>query len=394
MTTSGTTSFNPSLSDLTLEIFDRLQIRPSELTPDHMRSAKMSFNLMLSTFSSRGVNLWTVDLQIVPLVQGVAKYSVPSDTIMILPGTYIRNYSLGSPTDITPTFTTTMSSATVSVYLPNNGLSVTNYINIIIPVSVGGIVLYGFYQVVSVVGNNNFTITAASNAASSTTGGVVPYFATTASSVTVTVTLTAHGYLAGEPFVVQVSTLVGGITLAGTYTIATIVDANNFTITSPYAAGSTANAYENSGDAQIATQQTTQIPIDRIMTPMSRDDYAALPNKSQQGFPYNYWLDRTINETITLWLVPDANGPYELQYYRFSQIQDADAKSGQTLDMPYRFLEAFCSSVAFHLAMKWKPESAIALQTYADKVWAEAAAEDREYVPLYMQPDVSGYYSY
>lgn len=348
---------------------------------------------MLSTFSSKGVNLWTVDLQTVSLVQGVATYSVPSDTIMILPGTYIRNYSLGSPTDIAPTFTTTISSSTVSVYLPNNGLSVTNYINIIIPVSVGGIILYGFYQVVSVTDDNNFTITADS-ATSSTTGGVVPYFATTISSTTITVTLPNHGYLAGESFVVQVNTLVGGVTLAGSYTIATIVNANNFTITSPYAAGSTANAYENDGDAQIATQQTTQIPIDRIMAPMSRDDYAALPNKPQQGFPTTYWFNRLINPTITLWEVPDGNGPYQLQYYRFTQIQDADAKSGQTLDMPYRFLEAFCASVAFHLAMKWKPASAPALKLYADQVWAEAAAEDREYVPLYLQPDISGYYQY
>lgn len=394
MTSSGTTAFNPAISDLTLEIFDRIQIRPSEITPDHLRSARMSFNLMLSTFSNKGVDLWTVDLQTISLVQGVATYSVPSDTIMILPGTYIRNYSLGSPTNITPTFTTTSSSATVNVYLPNNGLSVTNYINIIIPISVGGIILYGFYQVVSVLGNDNFTITAASNATSSTTGGAVPYFTTTATSTTVTVTLPNHGYLAGQPFVVQVSTLVGGVTLAGTYTIATIIDANNFTITSPYAAGSSATAYENSGDAQIATQQTTQIPIDRIMAPLSRDDYAALPNKPQQGFPTMYWFNRQINPTITLWEVPDGNGPYQLQYYRFTQIQDADAKNGQTLDVPYRFLEAFCSSVAFHLAMKWKPEATIALKAYADEVWASAAAEDRERVSLYMQPDLAGYYQY
>lgn len=394
MSTSGTYNFNPALSDLTLEILDRSQIRSTEITPDHLRSVKMSFNLILSTLNNKGVNLWTVDLQTVSLVQGVATYSVPANTIMILPGTYIRNYSLGSPINETPQFTTTSSSTTVSVYLPNNGLSVTNYINIIIPISVGGIVLYGFYQVVSVTNNNNFTITVATAAISSTTGGIVPYFATIANLPTVTVTLSNHGYLAGQPFVVQVNTLVGGITLAGTYTIATIIDSNNFTITSPYAAGSSANAYENSGNAQIATQQATQIPIDRIMAPMSRDDYAALPNKPQQGFPTTYWFDRLINPTITLWEVPDGNGPYQLQYYRFRQIQDADAKNGQTVEVPYRFLEPFCASVAYHFAMKWKPMSAPALKTYADGVWAEAAAEDRERVSTYLQPDLSGYYQY
>lgn len=393
MATSNTTSFNPALSDITLEVFDRIGIRSVELTPDHMRSARMSFNLVLSTFSNRGVNLWTVDLQTISLVAGVSSYSVPHDTIMVLPGTYIRTYSMGAAINVTPTFTTTSALSSVSVYLPNSGAVVGNYINIIIPISVGGIIIYGFYPVVSTLDANTFTINT-TPAFSSTTGGVVPYFTTLASSNVVTVTLPNHGYLSGQPFVVQVPTLVGGLDLTGTYTINAVIDANTFTFTNPTIAGSSTSTYENSGQAQISVQQITAVPIDRIMSPMSRDDYASLPNKSQQGFPYTYWYDRTVSEQITFWLTPDNNGPYQVQYYRFRQIQDADAKNGQTVEVPYRFLEAFCSSVAFHLAMKWKPDMAIPLKTYADQVWAECAAEDREYVPLYLQPDLGGYYQY
>jgi hypothetical protein len=44
----------------------------------------MAANLLLGRWSSQGVNLWAVDLQTVPLVQGTTSYSVPPETIVIL----------------------------------------------------------------------------------------------------------------------------------------------------------------------------------------------------------------------------------------------------------------------------------------------------------------------
>lgn len=49
-----------------------------------MQDAYTEFNLMLSKFSNLQVNLWTVDLVSVPLVQGTATYAVDSSTIQIL----------------------------------------------------------------------------------------------------------------------------------------------------------------------------------------------------------------------------------------------------------------------------------------------------------------------
>lgn len=48
----------------------------------------MSANLLMSRWSADGIDLWAVDLQTVPLVQGTATYSVPSNTVAIL-DTYI-----------------------------------------------------------------------------------------------------------------------------------------------------------------------------------------------------------------------------------------------------------------------------------------------------------------
>jgi hypothetical protein len=393
MTTSGTVAFSPSNSDITLTAFRRVGIRASAITNEHMVSARMAVNLVQSTWANMGVNLWRVDLQTIPLVQGVTTYNVPADTVMVLDA-YIRLFSMGSPVNQAPNFSTVINTPTVTVNLPANGLSVSNYLNIVIPVSVGGLILYGFYQVVSVLDSNNFTITAASNATSTVNNsGAVPVFTTAANSQVVNVHLANHGQLSGQSFVVQVATTLGGITLFGSYTITSIVDANNFTLNAAYQASSIATLAENSGNAQLVGQNTSADPVDRVMNPISRTDYSALPDKFQQGFPTIMWFDRLLQPTLTLWQVPDGNGPYALLYYRVSQIQDAAQTMGQTPDIPYRFLEAMTADLAWFLAKEWNPAIEAQRKADADMARALAMAEDRERVPLYLDPDFSGYFT-
>lgn len=391
MSTSGTTAFDPPISDLLIDCFERCGIRSAELTPDHMFSARRSLNLILATWSNRGVNLFVVDQISVPLIQGVGTYSVPSNTIMIL-DTFIRTYQMSTATNLTPTFATTINTTNVQITYPSSGAIVGGFIQVIVPISIGGIILSGFYQVTSVIDENNFTITAIDTATSSVTGGVVPQFSSAVSSEIITCLFPNHGYLSGDSFVVQVPTLVGGVTLTGTYTITSVIDVNNFTFSSSYPTGAVDTQYENSGLAQIAVQSVSSQPTDRVMGPMSRTDYNSLPNKPQQGFPTIFWFDRLINPTITLWQVPDGSGPYQLFYYRMRQIQDAYAVNGQTPEIPYNALEAFCAGVAFHLSMKWAQEKSVALKAYYDQVWNEFAEENREYVPLRLQPMLNSYY--
>lgn len=394
MTSTGTSSFSAPAVDFALEAFSRIGLRPPAVLNEHLVSARMSCNLLQSTWANRGCNLWKVDLQSIPLVQGITTYSIPSDTIMML-DVYLRQYFMSSPVNLTPAFATTLNSPTVTVTQANHGLSVGEYINIIIYTSVGGIILYGFYQVVSVPSVNSYTINAAANATAGTSGGVVPVFTTAALSQTVSVNLPNHGFVPGGTFVVQITTTVGGLTLFGTYTVLSVTDANHFTFTAAYAAGSNAAATENNGQTQIAPQQNTSgFPgyVDRILTPLSRTDYDSIPTKYQQGFPTVFWFDRLINPNVTLWQVPDGNGPYQLYYHRVAQLQDASLQNGLTADIPYRFLEAYCADLAYHLARKWKPELEAIRKTDALAAWAEAAAEDRERVTLNISPDTSEYY--
>jgi len=82
--TSGTYNFNPSGAEFILTAFGRIQVRPTEITPSHMFTARMALNFVLSEMSNEQPNLWEVELQTIPLVQGTVSYSVPAQTVMIL----------------------------------------------------------------------------------------------------------------------------------------------------------------------------------------------------------------------------------------------------------------------------------------------------------------------
>jgi len=83
--TSGTFNFSPTGGEFILNAFDRIQIRPSEIEQTQMQRAIMELNLALVRFNTMpGQNLWTIDLQSIPLVQGSATYAIPAETRMIL----------------------------------------------------------------------------------------------------------------------------------------------------------------------------------------------------------------------------------------------------------------------------------------------------------------------
>lgn len=393
MAVSGTYTFDPTLADIVLDAFDRIQIRPAALTVDHMLSARRSLNFALVRFANRGINLWSVDEQTVLLNEGQIEYSVPSNTVMML-DTWVRQYQFVGPEDVVPAITTTNLSASVLVEAGfTHNLSVGDYVLIPIYVALGGVVLQGTYQVVTVPSSTSFTVTAAVAASGNAgPGGLVPSYATTSGSQIVTVTLAAHGKVSGDVFTVHVPETVGGVTLAGDYTI-TVLTANTFTLDSGQTAANTTSSYENDGDMQISVQAANVSPQDRMMFPISRTTWANQPNKFQTGpTPTIYWFDRTDPPTVNIWQPSDGSIVQELHYFRMRQLMDANPQGTETPDIPYRFEEALCSTLAYMLAIKWLPASAGALKDYAEDAWTEAAHEDRERVTLDLTPQTDAYW--
>lgn len=137
---------------------------------------------------------------------------------------------------------------------------------------------------------------------------------------------------------------------------------------------------------------STNPQLDRYMYPISRDEYAAISTKDTQGFPSQYWFDRTISPEITFYLEPDGAYPYEFYYYGARQIQDATVGNGQNLELPTRFFDAITADLAHRLARIYRPELEDKRKMDRDEAWSIAATEDTEWVPLYISPGLGGYY--
>jgi hypothetical protein len=224
--TSQTYNFAPSQADVVITAYGRCGIRRTALSPEHLHDAAMEANLMQSEWSNNQVNLWTVDLQSIPLVSGQATYDVDPATVMIL-GAYI----------------------------------------------------------------------------------------------------------------------------------------------------STGNTPEK----------------DRLITSVDRDTYAAFPDKDTPGSPSQYWFNQQILPTITLWQPPDTGGPYTLRFYRARQIQDALLPDGYEPEVPYRFLDAYVSGLAWRVARHWVPAMVEALQAEAKAAFDTAKNRDVEKSSLRIVPALTIY---
>ena len=169
-----------------------------------------------------------------------------------------------------PAFTTAAGQTAVTSFDPANGANAGDWINITIPVSIGGLILQGFYHIASTPDINDNVINAATAAtATAGPGGVIPVFTTTAGQGLIEVTLPNHGLIAGSNFAVQVATTVGGITIpVGTYGVfaSPAPTTDTFYIVPTIAALTSQTVAENSGNAQIEylihTGYSANTPVD------------------------------------------------------------------------------------------------------------------------------------
>ena len=145
-------------------------------------------------------------------------------------------------------------------------------------------------------------------------------------------------------------------------------------------------------DAYVVILNSANQPIDRIILPISRTEYASYPNKDQQGFTTTYWFDRLLSPTINLWPVPDGTSAQLLKYYRVRRIQDSEFTNGQQVEIPYLWLEAFAYGLAARLAVIWAPNVYPTLKAEAAEAYQIAADQNTEYAQQYISPQIQGYF--
>ena len=133
--------------------------------------------------------------------------------------------------------------------------------------------------------------------------------------------------------------------------------------------------------------------IDNIMLPMSRTQYAMIPNKDEQGTPTLFWFNRQTTPQLTFWLVPNEGTPdFEISYYRLKRVMDANPVNGQIPEVPFWFSEALVSDLAAAIAEKFAPALWKDKVNKARDAWNRAISIDQENAPMEVRPLLNNYW--
>ena len=158
-----------------------------------------------------------------------------------------------------------------------------------------------------------------------------------------------------------------------------LLTAGTITYTTPSDCSDVLEAYVSTSDSITSSTQ------DISLTKIDRSAYAGLPNKGQTGQPSQYYVDRQVNPTISLYLAPDTITYTYLKYYYIQRIQDAGSYTNQP-DLPYRFLPCMVSGLAFYLSQKYAPDRIQALKLLYEDELERALQEDGQRTSLYISP--------
>jgi hypothetical protein len=132
-------------------------------------------------------------------------------------------------------------------------------------------------------------------------------------------------------------------------------------------------------DAVIREGSTDQI-INRITIA----EYNQIPNKTTEGKPSQYMIDKQYTPTVYFWQVPSSSS-YSMVYWAVNQLDDITL-SNQDADVPYRWSDCICAGLSAKLALKFAPEKFQMLNEMYERAFNFAASSDNDGVSLRVQP--------
>jgi len=127
--------------------------------------------------------------------------------------------------------------------------------------------------------------------------------------------------------------------------------------------------------------------VDTPLTKINRSTYQALANKTSEGTPSQYFVQRFIDKiTITLYLTPGSTEAGNFfNYYYVKRIDDVGAYTNAA-DVPYRFVPCMCAGLAYYLALKKAPQRIQELKMLYEDELQRALAEDGSSSSTYITP--------
>jgi len=127
--------------------------------------------------------------------------------------------------------------------------------------------------------------------------------------------------------------------------------------------------------------------VDYSIERLSRDDYLAVPNKTTQGRPSQWFLDRQIAPVLKLWPVPE-NSTDVVVFDRLVRMDDADTAQN-TVEMPFRFYPCLAAGLAYYIAIKKAPDRVQLLKAVYEEEMERAISMDRDRASFNIVPSLA-----
>ena len=122
----------------------------------------------------------------------------------------------------------------------------------------------------------------------------------------------------------------------------------------------------------VVRRSNTDYALDRV----SRDTFLSIPNKTSQGRPSQFFLDRQTTPVLQIWPRPENNTDVVI-YDALTRMNDADGQTN-TLDMPFRFYPCLAAGLAYYISMKRAPNRVQLLKAVYEEEFERAMTEDRD----------------
>ena len=132
----------------------------------------------------------------------------------------------------------------------------------------------------------------------------------------------------------------------------------------------------------VIRRDTTDFSVERI----SRDTFLSIPNKTTEGRPSQFFLDRQITPNLKLWPIPE-NSTDVVHYDALTRIDDADTQVN-TMDIPFRFYPCLAAGLAYYLSIKRAPERVQLLKASYEEEFQRAITEDRDRASFNVVPQL------
>jgi hypothetical protein len=326
-----------------------------EITPEYIDAGKQALFYNLQNLSNRGVNLWLLENQLYGTVTAQQQLVLPASTIDVREANwvYIQNLQISQALPLTSPSAAILFSGNLNGYATST-ISQNWFGASFSPSAATFYVGFNAY-----VPGNNIANTATYNIAYETSNDLVTW---TTRQVFPATTLhdTEWAYF--------------NISTTPQYTYYRLRE----TVLPTFSL------------RQIVFSQSQQvIPLARL----NRDDYWNLPNKQfGSNRSLQYWFDRTIEPSMYLWPVP--NNDFQMfQLIIETQMMDVGSLTNE-IYVPDRWLPCIQAQLSHKLSMQL-PSVDMARVTYlegqAEKLFMQAADEDRDKSPIYFQPNYSYY---